>query len=110
MKLLLDQNLSHKLVKLLDAPFPGSKHIKDFGFTKVDDVSIWSFAEKNGFTIVSKDADFVHLALVRGYPPKVVYLRLGNCSSDLVAKRLIAEENVIKEFIASPHESLLDIE
>ena len=110
MKLLLDQNLSSKLIPLLDSAFPGSKHVKDFSLTREDDRDIWSFAAKNGFTIVSKDADFLHLALLRGHPPKVVYLRLGNCSTADVARRLLAEEQTIKDFVANPKESLLDIE
>jgi predicted nuclease of predicted toxin-antitoxin system len=110
MKLLFDQNLSVKLIPTLSAVFPGSKHLKDFGLTREQDEPIWSFARKNGFTIVSKDSDFLHLALLRGHPPKVVHIRLGNCSTKALARRLLAEEQTIKEFIADPSESLLNIE
>lgn len=110
MKLLLDQNPSFKLIPLILAAFPGSKHVKDFDLTRAQDMSIWSFAAENDFTIVSKDSDFLHLALLRGHPPKVVYLRLGNCPTRDIAKRLLAEETTIKEFINHPDESLLDIE
>jgi predicted nuclease of predicted toxin-antitoxin system len=110
MKLLLDQNLSFKLIPLLLSAFPGSKHVKNFSLTQEQDVPIWSFAAENGFTIVSKDSDFLHLALLRGHPPKVVYLRLGNCSTEAVASRLLAEEQTIKDFMNNPEESVLDIE
>ncbi len=110
MKLLFDQNLSFKLVPALSAVFPGSRHLKDFGLTHEQDEPIWSFAAKNGFTIVSKDSDFLHLALLRGHPPKVVYIRLGNCSTKDIIQHLLSEEQTIKEFIADPNESLLDME
>lgn len=110
MKLLFDQNLSFKLVSALLTAFPGSKHLKDFSLTREQNEPIWSFADRNGFTIVSKDSDFLHLALLRGHPPKVVHIRLGNCSTKHLIQRLLAEEQNIKEFIADPDGSYLVIE
>jgi len=110
MKLLLDQNLSFKLVPAVSVAFPGSKHLKDFDLTREDDKTIWSFAAENGFTIVSKDSDFMHRSLVLGHPPKVVHVRLGNCSTKSIAARLLDETHTIREFIADPIESLLVIE
>ncbi len=54
MKLLLDQHLSFRLLTSLDLEFPGSKHVKDFKLTQVDDEVIWRFASENGFVIVFK--------------------------------------------------------
>ena len=110
MKLLLDQNLFFKLIPLISSAFPGSRHIKEFNLTQQQDSQIWSFAAERGFTIVSKDSDFLHLALLRGHPPKVLYLRLGNCSTRDVAARLLLGQETIKAFINHPEESLLDIE
>ncbi|MBI5472867.1 MAG: DUF5615 family PIN-like protein [Ignavibacteriae bacterium] len=86
MKLLLDQHLSYRLVPKLSDFFPGSKHVKDFEMTEVDDEVIWQFAATNDFVIVSKDTDFFHRSSVRGSPPKVIFLRVGNCTS----KRILA--------------------
>ena len=110
MKLLFDQNLSFKLVTALSPAFPGSKHLKDFSLTRERDEPIWSYAAKNGFTIVSKDTDFVHLSMLRGHPPKIVHVRLGNCSTKRLVERLVSDEKVIKDFIADPVESFLAIE
>ena len=109
MKLLFDQNLSFKLIPALSAAFPGTKHLKDFSLTRNQDEAIWSFAGQRDFAIVSKDTDFLHLALLRGCPPKVVHIRLGNCSTKALTQRLLSEEQTIKEFIADPNESLLVI-
>jgi predicted nuclease of predicted toxin-antitoxin system len=56
MKLLFDQNLSYRLIEVIAAAFPDSKHVKDFDLVRASDASVWSFAHENGFTVVSKDA------------------------------------------------------
>ena len=58
MRLLFDQNLSHRLVKLLSSEYPGSGHVRDVGLNAADDRTIWDYAARNGFVIVSKDSDF----------------------------------------------------
>lgn len=110
MKLLFDQNLSSKLVSALSDAFPGSKHLKDFDLTREQDEPIWTFAAAQGFTIVSKDSDFMHLSMVRGHPPKVVHIRLGNCPTGRISERLAAEAKAIQEFVVDELASLLIIE
>jgi len=89
--------------------FPGSKHVKDFGLTGDDDEAIWDLALCEQFTIVSKDADFLHRSLLRSHPPKVIQLRLGNCSTQSIQNLFIREEAMLKEFIENPNEALLVI-
>jgi predicted nuclease of predicted toxin-antitoxin system len=109
MKLLFDQNLSFKLIPAVSSLFPGSRHLKDFDLTRELDGPIWHFAADNNFTIVSKDTDFMNHALVLGHPPKVIYIRLGNCSTKLIVDRLLSEEQTIRNFIVDPISSLLTI-
>lgn len=59
--------------------YPGSIHVRDVGMKDAPDTMVWDHAEKNGFTIVSKDADFQRRNLLLGHPPKFLWLRLGNC-------------------------------
>ncbi len=75
MKLLLDENLSRKLVARLAELYPGSAHVADFDLLATSDREIWAFAQQEGFVIVSTDADFYELATTLGPPPKVVWLR-----------------------------------
>jgi predicted nuclease of predicted toxin-antitoxin system len=74
-KLLLDENLSHKLVKRLADLYPGSAHVTTFNLLARPDREIWQFAQREDFVIVSTDADFYGLATTFGPPPKVVWLR-----------------------------------
>jgi predicted nuclease of predicted toxin-antitoxin system len=80
-KLLLDHNLSFKLVNRLNDLFPGSNHVYLLGLDKVDDLEIRRHALQNDFIIVTKDADFSDLCLSLGFPPKVIWIRRGNCKT-----------------------------
>lgn len=83
-----DQNLSSDLVRRLSDLFPKSEHVKILGMMEADDGEIWSYAKENGFVIVSKDTDFQQRSLVLGAPPKVIWLRVGNCSTSRIEKLL----------------------
>lgn len=78
MKLLFDQNLSHRLPAALDHAFPGSSQVRLLGLDRADDRAIWDYAADHDFCIVTLDADFAELSALLGAPPKVVWLRCGN--------------------------------
>ena len=80
MKLLFDQNLSPRLVRLLADIYPDSTHVRDVGLRDADDATIWDYAGVNDYTIVSKDSDFQQRSLLVGAPPKFIWLRVGNCT------------------------------
>jgi predicted nuclease of predicted toxin-antitoxin system len=107
MKLLYDQNLSPKLVHLLASEFPASEHVRNLGMAAAPDPAVWSYAASNGFTIVSKDSDFQQRATLLGFPPKVIWLRLGNCPTsdviDLIRKHL----KDVESFLNDPYASFL---
>jgi predicted nuclease of predicted toxin-antitoxin system len=101
-KLLFDQNLSHKLVPLLASEFPGSAHVRDFGLSRAPDPEVWSHAAAHGFVLVSKDVDFQQRALLLGYPPKIIWVRLGNCQTASVASLLRTHRATLLAFEADP--------
>jgi predicted nuclease of predicted toxin-antitoxin system len=107
MKLLFDQNLSFRLVTQLAAEFPGSQHVRNVGLSAAPDPAVWAYSAANGFAVVSKDVDFQQRALLLGHPPKVVWVRLGNCSTALVAALLHSRQTVLLEFDADPSASFL---
>jgi len=106
MKLLLDQNLSQRLIPRLSRDFPGSRHVKDFSLTGDDDERIWQFAAAEGFLLVSKDSDFLHRSLLRGYPPKFVHVRSGNCDTKHIEDLIIGHAGQIEAFAVDPTESV----
>jgi predicted nuclease of predicted toxin-antitoxin system len=74
------------LAKQLADLFPGSGHVFSFGFDRAADEAIWTLAIRENFVIVSKDADFEELSVLRGFPPKVVWLRTGNSATQAVER------------------------
>jgi predicted nuclease of predicted toxin-antitoxin system len=107
MKFLFDENLSHRLVGQLATEFPGSAHVRDVGLATASDSTVWAYAAAHGFVIVSKDSDFQHRALLHGHPPKVVWLRLGNCPTAAVATLLRTRQSDLLAFEADPTASFL---
>ena len=106
MKLLFDENLSPKLPRFLSALFPGSLHVRECGLKGMPDDDVWAFARDNGFTLVSKDSDFYQRSLLYGHPPKLVWIRVGNCSRDQLVQLLTVHERDIRALDVSAQETI----
>jgi predicted nuclease of predicted toxin-antitoxin system len=107
MKLLFDENLLSKLPNRLSDLFPNSLYVRDVGMKATIDPIVWDYAKENNLMIVSKDADMHDLSLVLGNPPKVIWLRLGNCSTLQVENLLRRDFNAIEIFYEDENLSLL---
>lgn len=107
MKLLLDENLSDRIVDRIIDLYPSSEHVKLLGLTNTDDRIIWEYAKANGFAIVSKDSDFHQRSLVYGHPPKFIYLRTGNSPTSNIVLILRDNFDTIIEFENRETESIL---
>ena len=107
MRLLFDENLSPKLPRLLAHLFPGSKHARDCGLLGQADEDVWEYARREGFALVSKDVDFQQRGLLYGHPPKVIWLRIGNCTRGQLVQLLVLHEQSIGVFGVNPFESVL---
>ena len=81
MKLLFDQNLSPRLVQHLADLYPDSKHVYPLGLDRASDTQIWDYARERGFTLVTQDSDFNDMSEVLSFPPKVIWIRHGNCTT-----------------------------
>jgi predicted nuclease of predicted toxin-antitoxin system len=110
MKLLLDENLSRRIVPFLQDAYPGSSQVVLEGLEQADDDAVWSHARDNGFVIVTKDSDFHELSLVRGAPPKVVWLRVGNAGKASVIRLLNESRSQIHELLADAEIGCVEIE
>ena len=99
MKLLLDHNLSPRLVRLLADVYPECTQVRDLDMERASDTEVWRYAAEHGLTIVSKDADFRQRSLVLGSPPKLVWLRIGNCSVAESAAALRERYIPIRHFV-----------
>lgn len=109
MKLLIDQNLSYRLITSLKDLFTEIIHIKDLSLEKASDENVWKYAKENGFVIVTKDSDFNDLAVLRGFPPKIIWIQKGNCSTDDIIRLLTEKYQLIIEFGEDKQNSILMI-
>lgn len=109
MKLLFDHNISHKLVARLADVFPESSQTRLLNLSRTNDSQLWRVAKANDFILVSKDRDVAELAVLRGAPPKVIWLRTGNCKTTALERVLRGNLELIQEFVADPQSVVLEI-
>ena len=109
MKLLFDHNLSPRLVDRFADRYPGSSHVFLIGLERKTDLVVWVHAQTNNYSSVTKDADFSDMSVLRGFPPKVIWLRLGNCTTAEVERTLHANADAIIAFVDDPTLGVLEL-
>lgn len=109
MKLLFDQNLSPRLVYRLQDCFPSASHVSLLGLAAASDLAVWTYARAEGFTIVTKDTDFNDMTIVLGVPPKIIWIRLGNCTTKDIESTMRRHQVAITAFSDDPVSSVLEI-
>lgn len=109
MKLLFDQNLSYKLGARLNELYPASTQVRLVGMDKSQDVVVWEYARQHGFAIVTQDGDYSDLSLLRGWPPKVVWLRCGNQPTRIIENLLRSHHEAILQFELNHESGVLEI-
>jgi len=106
-KLLLDENLSDRIISQITDLYSDSVHVKTLALIQSDDLLIWEYAKANDFVIVSKDSDFHQRSLLYGHPPKFIYLRVGNCPTSKIIEILRDNYATISQFVNAEQESIL---
>jgi predicted nuclease of predicted toxin-antitoxin system len=109
MKLLFDENLSPKLVQALADLFPDSTHVDRIGLGGGADNDVWEYAKEHGFTLVSKDSDFYDKSMLSGHPPKVIWIKRGNCTNRQIQLLLRNKVESISAFFADEQVSFICI-
>jgi predicted nuclease of predicted toxin-antitoxin system len=102
--------LSRRLIHRLEAAYPQSEHVEIVGLKGHVDLEVWEYAARHDATLVSKDNDFRQLSFLRGHPPKVIWLSVGNAGTDAIADLLVANRQRVQRFLADPEESLLALD
>lgn len=109
MKLLLDENLSRRIVPFIQDSYPESTQVALIGLEHADDKIIWQYAIENGFVIVTKDADFYDMAMLYGQPPKVIWLKIGNQPKAATIKALIDNKQAIEQALIQEDMACVEI-
>jgi len=109
MRLLFDHNISPQLVHRLADLYPDSQHIFLLGLDRASDMTVWMYAQTNDYIIATKDSDFSDVSILRGFPPKVLWLRLGNCSTSDIERTLRNGNAAIDAFANDPTVGVLEL-
>ncbi|MBI4000725.1 MAG: DUF5615 family PIN-like protein [Nitrospira defluvii] len=107
MRLLFDHNLSPTLVRSLGDVYPDSVHVREVDLHSADDDTVWNYATQHQLIIVSKDADFHQRSFVRGHPPKIIWIRLGNCKTRDIESLLRSYRADVVAFVQDAEASFL---
>lgn len=109
MKLLFDQNLSLRLVDSLADVYPASSHVSKLGLDRASDKEIFARARDEGYTIVTKDVDFSELSQSEGSPPRVIRLRLGNCTTSEIETTLRSRRQAVESLENDAEANVLEL-
>jgi predicted nuclease of predicted toxin-antitoxin system len=109
MKLLLDENLSRRVVPFIQTGYPNSTQVTLVGLEQVDDRIIRQYAIDNDYVIVTKDADFYEMSLVHGQPPKIIWLKRGNSSKIATIKALLDNQDLIEGALVIENKACIKI-
>ena len=95
----LHQKISYRLTKHISDKFPKAKYLSELGLADSTDMTVWKFERSNSYTIVTFDSDFYDLSMVKGCPPKITWLRIGNATSARIVKVSNEDFELIKAFL-----------
>ena len=109
MKFLFDENLAARLTHELADLYPGSAHIMALGLGGAGDRAIWARAAEEAFVLVTKDEDFHRLSVLLGPPPKVIWIRIGNCATADVARLLRFRADEVRAFAEQTEAAFLEL-
>ncbi len=109
MKLLLDENLSRRIVPFIQDAYPNSTQVALIGLEQVTDKTIRQYAIDNDYVITTKDADFYEMNIVYGQPPKIVWLKMGNQSKAATINALLNNQAIIKKSLIDDDKDCIEI-
>lgn len=109
MKLLFDHNLSFRLIDKIADRFVDSNHVDRLDLSQAEDSIIWKYAKENDFSIITKDTDFFDFVSLKGFPPKVIWIKRGNCSTHEIEKIIHSNADKISSFIKDDENGILII-
>lgn len=109
MKLLIDENLSRRVVPFILQDYPESSQISLLNMEHSSDKEIWDYAQKYGYTIVTKDADFLDMSLLYGQPPKIIWLKIGNQTKAVMINALLKNRMEIERVLITEDKACVEI-
>ncbi|MDR0799101.1 MAG: DUF5615 family PIN-like protein [Dysgonamonadaceae bacterium] len=109
-QLLLDANLSWRSVSILKNHFDNCIHVDNIGLpVPAKDIEIWEYAKSQNLMIVTNDDDFFNIFSIKGFPPKIIMLRMGNQSRKFTEQTLVNMKQAIYDLAVSTSLGVLEV-
>lgn len=99
MKILFDQNISFRVLRLIEDSFPGCAQVRMVNLENATDWHTWSYAKENNYAIATFDSDFSDISSLYGHPPKIIWLRRGNLNSRMIAQLFVKKQELVRDFL-----------
>ena len=109
MKLLFDQNISPRILKVLPDELSNSQQVRFVNLENASDFEIFQFARANDFSVVTFDSDFVDLNAINGTPPKIIWLNTGNLTTSNIVELLSKNFEAIEMYLNSETDEILEL-
>ena len=109
MKLLLDENLSRRIIPMIQDAYPESSQIALLGMESANDKTVWAYAQQQGFILVTQDSDFNEMSVLYGHPPKIIWLKCGNQPKKRIVEILLSIQGDVTAFATNPTISCLEV-
>lgn len=109
MRFFFDQNISHRILKLIPEIYSESTTVKKEGLLNAQDRQIWDFAKQHNYIIVTQDSDFNDLTSLYGFPPKIIWIRTGNLKTQAIVNILIDYSLEIEKFVTNQQYGCFEI-
>ena len=86
----------------MEKHYPGCRHVSDVGLNDAEDHIIWKYAKDNGFSIVTFDSDYFDISIIKGHPPKIIWIRTGNLTTKDITELMVNHLDSIQSFLSDP--------
>jgi predicted nuclease of predicted toxin-antitoxin system len=110
MKVLIDQNISHRILTFIQNDLYNFEHVRNVGLKDANDYEIFMYARNNNFdSILTLDEDFQFLLLTQNQPPKIIWIKVGNCPTKILAELINNNSSIISFFLTDENSDCLEI-
>jgi predicted nuclease of predicted toxin-antitoxin system len=110
MKVLIDQNISYRIVPQIESLFDFLTHVKFLGWIDWNDHDIFMTARDQKYdAVITLDEDFNKLLLQHGTPPKIIWIKTGNCSTSKLVEVITTHGQIILDFLSDDTYDCLEL-
>lgn len=99
MKLLIDQNISHRIIDSISDIYPDSIHLTELSLQKYSDLEVWEYALANKFIILTSDPETCNQNVISKNAPLIICIQSEVVTTNKVEWTLRVNQETIEQFV-----------